>query len=310
MTPWVFADLSYLGHRARSTTKDLSFNDLPTGVTFGFFNELYEICSDPRIMSNKVAICADSFQSFRRRSFPDYKKKRYENRTPEEVAAIQVMHQQLERLKDEILPDIGFPVFEQNGLESDDMMAQGAAQASALGGGVEAVIVTADQDLCQCISFNVHWWDPTRSRNIYLDPGAFWAKFHVHPHEWAMVKSLCGCSGDGVPPIPGIGEKSAIDYVLDILPKHLKKFKDIESPEGRAIAARNYELVRLPHPKTKPLNLVDPVYRPDRFYHWAAELGFKSMISGDRKYDWDGFFDGSMRKGCRVAETTSRPRVR
>lgn len=286
---WVLFDMSWLAHRARVALGGLSFEDAPTGVIFGVLEEIRSVCSDRRVASNKTALFFDSRQSYRRRDFPDYKRPRREaQRTPEEEAQRQAMHDQVRRLREEILPDIGFPCYRQTGLESDDLIA--SAVSSPL---TRAVIVTSDGDLYQCIRWNVAWFDP--GRNLMYLPGSFLAAKLVDPVVWADVKCLAGCKTDNVPGIPGIGEKSAIDYLTDILPIEHKRHQAITSAEGRAIAARNKTLICLPHAKTKPVALQEPAYRPERFHHWCHKLGMESLCAGARGAQWEAFFAGNMK---------------
>ena len=62
---WVLIDLSFLAHRARYSCKDLDDDDVPTGVLYGFFQELYSICNNTPVSSNKIIIFADSKKSYR-----------------------------------------------------------------------------------------------------------------------------------------------------------------------------------------------------------------------------------------------------
>jgi len=303
---WVMIDLSYLSYRALSSVPDLSHDSFPTGVVVGFLEAMRSICLDPRIASNKVAICCDSKQSYRRQLFPEYKRKRRAEPLEAEEAATRItLHEQVDLLKNHLLPDSGFRVFMQTGCESDDVMAQMAKQLDQ-GGDVAGVMVTADGDLYQSINHTVHWYDP--ARNSYLDHLGFWEKKGVSPGEWAEVKALAGCHTDEVPGIPGIGEKSAIEYLHGTYKRSHARYKAIETPEGLAIVERNRKLVTLPHPKTKVVELKDPVYKPEAFYRWCDKLGIKSFKDGGRRRLWDAFFSGSMVEV--EGRQTARPRLR
>ena len=282
-------DASWLMHRAKHTMGELSHEGMTTGITFGFFQQLLSVCNDPHVRSNRVGIFFDSRHSFRRDFYPSYKSSRNSGeKTPEEWSEKLVMGEQSIRLRKEILPDCGIPVYQQYGLESDDLLASGAEQSDKADG---CVIVTADGDLFQCITTKVHWFDPQRT--LYLDHLKFWAHKGVDPDQWAMVKAICGCSTDEVRGIEGVGEKGAIDYVLNVLPETGKKFASIASPEGQSVIARNLRLVKLPHRRTKPVQLVDPVFKPERFFRWCEKLGFASYLDGGRKTQWEMFFDGN-----------------
>ena len=289
-------DTSYLAHRAHWTTRQLEFDDQPTGVLFGVFNTILDLAFDRRFLTNQISFFFDSAQSVRRDAFPEYKRKRFDNKTPEEIEASQIIKAQVKRLYREILPAIGFPCYRMRGLESDDLIAQAARQITWAGG--KAVIITADTDLYQCINTNIEWHDPRKPMVVY-NPLNFWAKYEIDPDQWGNVKSLAGCHSDNVPGIPGIGEARAIDYIMG--GKLGARWKSaIESPEGREILNRNQQLVKLPHLATSILNLVNPAYNPDVFWQWCEKLGFKSYIDSGKARAWKLFFDGRVNEGVQI----------
>jgi DNA polymerase I len=284
----VYFDASWLAHRAKWAMKSISGSG--TEIIFGFLEQMRATCLGPGVRSNRAAFFFDSRHSFRRQVFPAYKAKR-RNKTPEELAEAGSMAAQLRLLRTEILPDIGFNCFRQAGLESDDLIAQ--ACEDNLG---KAVIVTADEDLLQCISLDVHWFDSSRDK--YMDLATMIHEKRVNPNDWVTVKCLAGCSTDGVPGIPGIGEKTATDYLWRLVPAG-KKLAAINSPDGQAIAKRNYDLIRLPHPATRPVVVPEAKYNPDALFKWGEKLGFKSYFEPLRKRAWELFFRGDVEMNVR-----------
>ena len=288
---WILVDVSNLAHRALYSLGNLEFEDYPTGVIFGFFEQLRTIIRDGRVWSNKVALCFDSKKSYRRKVYPSYKSKRKENRTPDEIKQRQIMEEQMDMLSSKYLKGIGFRMFRQVGLESDDLMAQLALKFRGKKN-LKAIILTADGDLCQCITDNVHWYDS--SRGVYYTPHSFEKKKGCKPTSYAMVKAIAGCTSDNVKGCPGVGEKSAIDFLGGRLPQHYKKYKSIVSEEGLAIMKRNIPLVKLPHVKTKPMKLKNPRYNPDAFFTMCEELGLHSYLEGARHKEWISIFKGEL----------------
>ncbi len=288
MKTWVLIDLSFLSYRAMYSMQGMSYEDQATGVVYGFFEAIRRVCFDPRIQSNQVLIFEDSRESFRRDAFPAYKLRRNtKERTPEELAARAEMHKQLDLMKETILPETGFPLYKQKGLESDDLMAQAALQLQHED---KVVIVTADQDLFQCINHNVSWFN---GQDLFMTPEALWKHKEVKPKDWAAVKSVCGCKSDEVPGITGIGEKTAIHYVQGVMPIHCNKYKMITNKYGQAIIERNLPLVTLPHARTKKLDLRAPEYDMGAFFRWAKKLGFRSYLDSKHR-EWENFFSGSV----------------
>ncbi len=285
--PWVLIDLSFLAYRAIHTVGHLKFEGVQTGVMFGFFNQLRMICQDRNVQSNKIGIFCDSRKSFRKKFFKKYKEKRHQDRTPREKAEIDLMWKQVRILVRDVLPAMGVPIYRQMGLESDDLLAMAAGQIRY--GGERAIIVTADGDLYQCIRNAVHWFDP--SRRIYHTPATFRGKKGIDAKQWGLVKTLAGCHSDNVPGIPGIGEKTAIKYLLHTLPEHLKSYQKILG--GSKIATRNAELVVLPHPKTRAVKLREPEYDAKAFFAACRKFGLISFIKD--KHRWLNFFQDKSR---------------
>ena len=285
---WMLFDLSYLSHRARYSLSNLSSEDMPTGVLYGFFEQLYSICSQPRFASNKVLIFADSRKSYRAQTFPEYKAKRASNRTDEEWQQIFAMQRQIKLLRRKILPAIGIPIFWQKGLEADDSMAWAAKELTRRG--EEGVMVTGDGDLYQCITQKIAWYDP--GRDLLYSPHSFQKKFHIKPDQWGLVKAIGGCSTDNVPGIRGVSEKGAIDYLLGRLPSHHKKHQTIALAMAFGEVKKWQELVVLPHQKTRPLDLHPPDYQPEAFFDFCKVNDIDSYLTDKGRRRWEGFFRG------------------
>lgn len=298
MTPWVLVDVSFIAYRALHSVGNLEFDDVPTGVIFGFFTQLRQICSDPRIRSSKIAIFCDSRTSKRAKIYPNYKLRRQTERPPEEVARIHCMRDQVDELTHRVLPAVGFTIYHQEGLESDDLIALASRELSKQQkpgdhrGRVvsrQGVMVTADGDLYQCITPSVHWFDP--QRGLYHNPSTFLEAKGIECSKWGEVKALSGCHSDNVEGIRGVGEKTAIRYLNGDLPPKHKIHQAIVSGAGRATAQRNRELVVLPHKDTTPFELKDPKYDTDAFFDECKRFGLASII--EEKKAWISFLHGT-----------------
>lgn len=302
-TPLVLLDASFLGHRARSVIKGLSFEGSPTGVIYGVLEEIRALSLHHRIMSNQMLMFFDSKTSHRKKFFPGYKD-RDKDMTEEEIQERIQMKEQLERLRSEILPDIGFPVYRQPGLESDDLIAQACIQLRNRGTMRPHTIVSADGDLLQCIVQDIiSWYDPIRDK--YLDHLGLYKEKGIEPDQWAEVKVIAGCSGDRVPGVPGVGEVTAIKYITGTLNPTYKKYKAIIAKESLPIMERNRLLVVLPHAKTQEIDIQRPNYNPDKFWNWVEKLGFSSLKES-RKKPWDIFFAGDLNMTLREAAVARR----
>lgn len=292
---FVYFDSSWLAHRAKWTMKAIAGSG--TEIIFGFLEQMRAICLGPKVQSNRIAFFFDSRHSFRRQIFPAYKAKR-RKKTPEELIESGLMADQVKRLRKEILPDIGFPCFHQSGLESDDLIAQACEDNPG-----KALIITADEDLLQCISKTIHWYDPSREK--YIDLATMIHEYRVGPVDWRAVKSIAGCKTDEVPGILGVGEKTATDYIWRLLPPG-KKLEAIRSPEGLAVACRNHELVCIPHPATRPVVIPEVKYNPDALFKWGEKLGFQSYFEPLRRRAWEAFFRGESDRGQQVVRKRNK----
>ncbi|MDX2377202.1 5'-3' exonuclease [Microbacterium sp. LRZ72] len=141
---------------------------------------------------------------------PGYKAHRVAERVPdgadvEEIPA--ALEAQLPLIRS-CLDALGIPVVGRAGYEADDIIGSLAAQST---GAVD--VVTGDRDLFQLV-------DDTRNvRIIYTARGmsnlevvtdaTVVAKYRVLPEQYADFATLRGDPSDGLPGVPGVGEKTA-----------------------------------------------------------------------------------------------------
>ncbi len=149
---------------------------------------------------------ADWRPAFRVAAIPTYKAHRLTaDGTAEETPpalAVQVP------VIEEVLRTSGMAVAGQPGYEADDVMATLAARSS---GPVD--VVTGDRDLFQLVD------DARRVRVIYtvrglmnmgvIDEAAVTAKYDIPGRAYADFAALRGDPSDGLPGVPGVGEKTA-----------------------------------------------------------------------------------------------------
>lgn len=238
---YLLLDCDYLCYRARYTTGGLSYEGSATGVIYGFLKSLSEF--QDLFNTSRFVFCWDSRTNKRRDMFPEYKAQREKREYSDEEAEFnRAFRKQMKKLRTTYLPMIGFKnVFVQKGYESDDIIASICDRLQPLN---EAVVVSSDHDLYQCISHNVSLYNPQTGKVLTLQ--GFKKQFGIEPVRWGLVKSFAGCSTDNVPGIRGVGEKTAIKYIRAQLNPDSKVYKAITSPEGIVIRERNSELVVLP----------------------------------------------------------------
>lgn len=268
---YLILDCNYLCHRAKHTTGDLSFGGSATGVMYGFLKSLSGF--QDLFRTSNFVFCWDSKTSKRKEIYPEYKanrdKKEY---TDEEIEFDRAFRKQMKKLRTTYLSMIGFRnVFVQRGYESDDIIASICDNLA----GEEGVIITSDKDLYQCINPNVSFYNPQTNKTLTLQ--GFKKQYGIHPVEWGIVKALAGCTTDNVKGMKGVGEKTAIKYLLSKLNLNTKAYKAITSPEGVDIRIRNENLVCLPMEGTKRFKLRRDNLSEQGWKQVTKLLGMKSI---------------------------------
>jgi DNA polymerase-1 len=281
---YLILDCNYLCYRAKYTTGGLSYHEQPTGVIYGFLKSL--VGFQEFFGSSDFIFCWDSNTSKREGIYPEYKAQRHREYSAAEIEFDVVFRKQIKKLRTTYLPAIGFRnIFIQPGYESDDIIASVASDIvhrklcyKILGklGDVnpEAVIITRDKDLYQCIAPNVSICDPQTNKILTLQ--GFKKRYGIKPHEWSTVKALAGCTTDNVKGIPGIGETTAIKYLKGELTKG-KKYDAILSEAGAKVFFRNLDLVGLPMKGTKRFQLQADELSEDGWRQVTEELGMSSI---------------------------------
>lgn len=279
--PTLLIDSHYIGHQAHYTLGDLSHEDVATGVVFGFLSRVLSL--GLQFKTNDIVFCWDSKHSYRKRKYPWYKEHRRTYKDGEEES-LRILHQQLRLLRKEILPGIGFAnqLF-QKGCESDDLMAK--VVMGKLG---EWVIVTADEDLWQCLASNTRVYNPSQKK--MMTHRRLRDEHGISPREWAMAKAIAGCPSDSVPGVPGVGMKTAIKYLRGELPETYKTYKAIVSEKD--IYTRNRQLVFLPISKTREPDIVANHFSVEGFREMCEKYGLESFLQEAMLANWEALFSG------------------
>jgi len=98
---------------------------------------------------------------------------------------------------------------------------------------------------------------PIECTEINTNEEKFKEKWYgLQPKQWATVKAVAGCNSDNVKGIPGIGEKTAAQFLTGNLARHLAKFDKIATAPKADIDFR-LRLVKLPFEGTNEFDLVE-----------------------------------------------------
>ncbi|HSH17984.1 MAG TPA: DNA polymerase I [Candidatus Saccharimonadales bacterium] len=211
-------------YRGYYAMPNLSTKDgTPTGGVFGFATMALEVIK--RLKPDYVAVAWDKPKTNIRRRlelYPEYKagRKPAPADFKEQIPVLQ-----------ELLHAFGWPLYELDDYEADDIMGTLAVQATAAG--VETLLITSDLDMLQLVNPSVHVYALKKGlSNIELfSPESLEAKYGVRVDQMLDLKALKGDSSDNIPGVPGIGEKGAVQLLqqfeaLDGIYENLGLIKD------------------------------------------------------------------------------------
>ena len=288
---WVLIDTSYMCYRHFFQMRKLSHDGIATGVLFGFMRDLVALKEQ---FGDQFVFCFDYGYNKRKDIDSGYKSSRAKKReesTEEETKAFDEMRKQIDLLRTTFLYKLGFRnIVSQEGYEADDLIAKIAKQTKEPH---RATIVSSDHDLYQCLRDNVDMWDPTQKKlTRKLD---FVKEYHLQPTAWRMVKAIAGCGSDDVVGVKGVGEKTAVKYMLHDLKSTTKAYMAIQS--SKKIIRGNMELVSLPMAGTKRVQLAPNVITEKRWDKMMSKFGMTSLRNKPPKLKRKGFVNGESKQG-------------
>lgn len=273
--PILVLDVPCLCYRAKYTTGHLSYQEDKTGVAFGFLRDVAFLIG--QFNTRQLVFCFDSRNNKRKELYFWYKASRaarWENLSPEEKGELHAFRKQMERLKTEWLPRIGFKnVYTEHGYEADDLIAYICKRNRSEH---SLVIVSTDKDFYQCLHKNVSIWNPQTKK--LLTQEWFENEYEIHPRQWAEVKAIAGCVSDEVPGIVRVGEKTAIKYIRNQLPKNTKIYQSIVA--GKDVIKRNRKLVGLPFDNFIQCSKIEPdEFNQVQWNKVCRELGIRTLLN-------------------------------
>ncbi|HEX6477370.1 MAG TPA: 5'-3' exonuclease H3TH domain-containing protein, partial [Ktedonobacteraceae bacterium] len=167
------------------------------GATLGLLRSLLMLLTTPGI--THVACAFDHvIESFRNGLYPGYKTGAGVD--PNLLAQFP--------LAEEAVSALGLVVWPMVEFEADDALASATARFKHEAGVEQIVLCSPDKDLAQLVSGSrIVGWD--RRRAILIDEAGVVEKFGVRPQSIPDWLGLVGDAADGLPGIPGWGEKSA-----------------------------------------------------------------------------------------------------
>ena len=212
---------------------------LHTGAVFGFLNILFKILDEEKADYLSVAFDVHA-PTFRHETYKEYKGTR--KPMPEEL------REQVPLIK-KVLQSMGIQIREQAGLEADDILGTLAKRGEAEG--MEVTLLSGDRDLLQIATDRICVRVPKTKQGQTIIENYYAAdvldSYKVTPKAFIDVKALMGDSSDNVPGVPGVGEKTATQLIVDYgsVDGVYEHIEEIKKPALRKKLGENEDLARL-----------------------------------------------------------------
>lgn len=286
MGKWLLVDGFNLAYRCFHAIPELTRADgFPTNALHGWVKSLWRLADQERPTGTLVFFDLGGAQD-RLALHPGYKAQRAE--MPE------ALQKQLAPLK-ALTRAMGLVGIEQDGVESDDLLA---SQAVALArAGHEALIASSDKDFAQIVEDGrvAMLLPPLTATSGWrrLDAAGVREKYGVPPAQIADYLALVGDTSDNIPGVAGVGPKTAAKWLAEhgSLEGVIAHAGEIKPERFRETVAADAERLRL-NLRLVTLNLSLPtiVAEPPapqlgELFRLLAELEMKSTLAeAQRRY--------------------------
>lgn len=209
MAKWLLVDGFNLAYRCFYAVPELTRADgFPTGALHGWVKSLWRFADQEKPEATLVFFDLGGSQE-RLALHAAYKAQREE--MPE------ALERQIEPIK-ALTRAMGLVGIEQDGVESDDLLASQAVSLAR--DGHDVLIVSADKDFAQVVNDRIKILLPPPTANPKLgwrvmDAAGVKEKFGVPPAQIADYLALVGDTSDNIPGIDGVGPKTASKWLAD-----------------------------------------------------------------------------------------------
>ncbi len=203
--PLLLADAPGLLYRAFFALPDsiTAPDGRPVNALLGSVNQMLQVIEqhDPRAV---VACFGQESATYRTDAFPTY----HAHRPPMPAALAEQW-----RRAPGLYAALGWLVAPSEDLEADDLLHSFALAEVEAGG--EALILTGDRDMFQCVTDRVRvlLQGGAKGEPLEMGPGDVSARYGVRPDQVPDFIALRGDPSDGIPGAKGIGEKTAADLL-------------------------------------------------------------------------------------------------
>ena len=275
----LLVDYSSLLYRAFHSTP----SSVPNHGVYGFLGMLARILSDRRPDRLGIAVDDDWRPAFRVDAIPEYKAHRVSDQ-PDPVTPHEILGR-------EVLGALGLPVVGADGYEAEDVIATLAARSAARS--PEPVeILSGDRDLFAIVRDpHVRVLYPVRgvTELTTVDEAEIERRYGIPGRAYGDFAILRGDPSDGLPGVPGIGEKTAatlisrygsLDGLLAADPLPPRYAGRLHAAAAYLQAARRVAVPAedVPLPDDVSLELPTAVPDPDRLDQLAAETELEGPV--------------------------------
>ena len=205
--PHLLIDGLNLAYRSFYAMPPLTRSDgFPTGALHGWIKTVTKLVENENPKSITVFFDLGGSEA-RLAAHPTYKAQRPE--MPKELA------QQLPEIKT-LCRLLGYSIVEKEGIEADDLL--GVVALHYWEKGEPVAIISADKDFAQLLRPGITQFVPPPTANPKigwqkLDPQGVETKWGIRPDQVVDYLSLIGDSSDNIPGIPGVGPKTAANWL-------------------------------------------------------------------------------------------------
>jgi DNA polymerase-1 len=285
MAKWLLVDGFNLAYRCFFAIPELSRADgFPTNALHGWVKSLWKLADQEKPVGTLVFFDLGGAQD-RLALHPEYKAQREE--MPE------ALEKQLPYVK-ALTRAMGCVGIEQDGIESDDLLAAEAVSLARQGDDV--LIVSSDKDFAQIVNPQIKILLPPPTANPKLgwqvrDEAGVREKFGVPPSQIADFLALVGDTSDNIPGINGVGPKTAAKWLsehgnLEGVIAHAaelqpERFRTTVSAEAEKLR-RNLKLTTL-NVSLPSLVLSAPTPAPEELYRLLETLEMRSALAEARQ---------------------------
>lgn len=230
----------------------------PTGGVYGFTSLAFEVIK--RLNPDYVVVAWDKPKTNIRKRLEIYSEYKA-GRKP----APPDFYAQIPILKD-LLSALGWPFFECDDYEADDIMGTLSKQANDVG--IETYLISSDLDMLQIVDHDTKMYALKKGLSSIeeFDVKHFEEKYGIKINQFLDLKALKGDSSDNIPGVPGIGEKTAttllkqygtLDGIYERLDEITPTGVQKKLREGKELAYMSKELSKIWTDAPVELNLGD-----------------------------------------------------